>query len=126
MCITTTLARLTPWLQLVTPELPSIACTLPKTRANMFVHRNASDASTDARRRNASAGPSQVSLSTRVGRGGSGSSTPIPMTKTSTRTRRTTADPRETPETTLLLMLALLSQLAVASHGHLLGSMPTT
>lgn len=109
-----------------TAEPPPVARTLSKARANMSVYRNASDASTDARRRNASADPSQVSLSTRVAQEESGSSTPTLMTKTSTRTRRTTADQRETLETTLLLRLALLSQLAAASRGPLLGSLPTT
>lgn len=109
-----------------TPEPPPFACTILNARANMSFHRNASDASTDARRRNASADPSQVSLSTRVAQEESGSSTPTPMTKTSTQTRRTTAAQRETPETILLLMLALLSQLAAASRGPLLGLLPTT
>lgn len=115
-----------PGCSLSTPSPLPIACMLLKASADLSFHRNASDASTDARRRNASADRSPVSLCTRVAREESGSSTPTRMTKTSTRTRRTTADQRETLEITLLLRLALSSQLAVASRGRLLGSPPTT
>lgn len=110
-----------PGCSLSTPEPPPIAYTFLEASANIFVYRNANDASTDVRRRNASADPSQVSPSTRVEREESGSSTPTPMMKTSTRTPRTIADQRETLETTRLSRLALLSQLAVASRGPLLG-----
>lgn len=78
-----------------------------RQRANVSVHRNASDASIDAPRRNASADPSRVSLSMRAEPEESESSTRTRMMKTSTRTRPATADQRETLETTLLSTLAL-------------------
>lgn len=127
MRVTTKLSRPVPWVQPSTTEAPQPSHAHSwGPRANVYVYRNASDASTDALRRNASADPSPASLSTKVGREESESNTLTPMTKTFTRTRRTTAGQRETLGTTLLLRLALSLQLAVASRGHLLGSMPTT